>query len=307
MNLFVRIALRRIPVERFLRPLLIVLPSILFSCYVTITPLKIGIEPLERIGLLYNKKSTIKRYFVLPSLFFVIRGSGWLRQNGKTITLQAPFAMINVPGDGREYGPDETWDELFFGYNDGAEQRFATDLFAEPFEKRIWPIHDLPGFMQYFKLVTSIIEQPLVQEFCGQLDLLAACMLNESRDMRYFSNSSQDNKRLLALHSWLNDNFRNDFNLSSLTSEFGFSYPTFRRLWKKRFLISPHQYVMRLRNEFAQQLLVEGNWSVSDVAEKSGFNDAHYFSRIFKQLNGITPLEYRKYHEVISGYKNSPT
>lgn len=268
-----------------------------------IRPLHTGVEPLERIGLLYNKKLVIKRYFVLPSLFFVIRGSGWLRQNGKKIALQAPFAVINAPGDGREYGPNETWDELFFGYNDGAEQHFAANLFAEPFEKRIWPIRDLSNFMQYFKLVKSIIEQPYVQEFCGQLDLLAACMLNESRDLHYFSNSSLDNKRLMALHSWLNDNFKNDFNLSSLASEFGFSYPTFRRLWNKRFLISPHQYVMRLRNEFAQQLLVESNWSVSDVAEKSGFKDAHYFSRIFKRMNGITPLEYRKYHEVISRFQ----
>ena len=48
----------------------------------------------------------------------------------------------------------------------------------------------------------------------------------------------------------------------------------------------------RLRIAYARDLLGSGEYSVTDAAMLSGFNDAAYFSREFKKEVGVSPKEY---------------
>jgi AraC-like DNA-binding protein len=50
-----------------------------------------------------------------------------------------------------------------------------------------------------------------------------------------------------------------------------------------------HQYVI----EEAKNILLNSNQSVSEIAFHLGFEYPQYFSRLFKQKTGTTPLEYR--------------
>ena len=49
---------------------------------------------------------------------------------------------------------------------------------------------------------------------------------------------------------------------------------------------------MRIR--YAKDLLDSGEYSISDAAFISGFNDVAYFSREFKKATGTQPSEYAK-------------
>lgn len=44
----------------------------------------------------------------------------------------------------------------------------------------------------------------------------------------------------------------------------------------------------------AKKLLENTNYKVKKVAEKAGLFNYHYFARAFKDLTGLSPLEYRK-------------
>lgn len=66
-----------------------------------------------------------------------------------------------------------------------------------------------------------------------------------------------------------------------------------RRIFKKRYGVSPAGYVLRERVRLAQQLLSEETHSVAQVAAAVGYRDALYFSRIFKKQLGVSPTEYR--------------
>ena len=48
---------------------------------------------------------------------------------------------------------------------------------------------------------------------------------------------------------------------------------------------------MNLRLEFAFHLLVSNLYTVSEVAQKSGFDDAKYFSRVFKKKYHLSPKQ----------------
>ncbi|WP_372661665.1 response regulator [Cohnella sp.] len=56
-------------------------------------------------------------------------------------------------------------------------------------------------------------------------------------------------------------------------------------------------YLIDLRMHEAKRLLVLGECKIYEVAEKSGFNDVKYFSKLFKKITQMTPLEYRENHQ----------
>lgn len=56
---------------------------------------------------------------------------------------------------------------------------------------------------------------------------------------------------------------------------------------------TPAIFLRRMRLERARELIREGGRTIADISYAVGFNDPHYFSKIFKQEFGMTPTEYR--------------
>ena len=68
----------------------------------------------------------------------------------------------------------------------------------------------------------------------------------------------------------------------------------FRREWTKLYGTPPLQYRDALRLSYAKEYLLSGYYSVTEVAEKCGFEDTNYFIRFFKKHTGITPGKFSK-------------
>lgn len=74
----------------------------------------------------------------------------------------------------------------------------------------------------------------------------------------------------------------------------GLSLPHFNRLFRQRFDTSPMRYVTDRRCERAMTLLGETSLPVQRIAELLGYDDAFYFSRVFKQVTGLAPRHFRE-------------
>jgi AraC family transcriptional regulator len=57
---------------------------------------------------------------------------------------------------------------------------------------------------------------------------------------------------------------------------------------------TPHQFVLRQRIERAKQMLRAPEGRVLDVAVACGFKSQQHFARVFRQLCGASPTEYRR-------------
>ena len=82
--------------------------------------------------------------------------------------------------------------------------------------------------------------------------------------------------------------------ISTLAELSKVSEPYLRRLFHTAFSVSPAIYIRNMRIKYAKELLRSGECSVTDAAILSGFNDAAYFSREFKKIEGVSPAEYMK-------------
>lgn len=57
--------------------------------------------------------------------------------------------------------------------------------------------------------------------------------------------------------------------------------------------MSSSEYILRKRIEASKTYLETHNINISDIAERVGFDNANYFTRMFKKHTGLTPSEYR--------------
>lgn len=67
-----------------------------------------------------------------------------------------------------------------------------------------------------------------------------------------------------------------------------------RALFKERFGVSPKRYLTSVRVSAAKQLLVQTDMTVERVSREVGMPDALYFSRVFRDVTGVSPTEYRR-------------
>jgi ABC-type Fe3+-hydroxamate transport system substrate-binding protein len=91
---------------------------------------------------------------------------------------------------------------------------------------------------------------------------------------------------------FIHKHYRDALTRDQLAGQSGVSPAHFSRLFRKETGMSFSDYVLHLRIEKAKELLLLSNSGVADIARQVGFENAHYFSRKFKQMAGISPSAY---------------
>ncbi len=100
--------------------------------------------------------------------------------------------------------------------------------------------------------------------------------------------------RMLRAEEYIRLHFRDEACLSTLYANEKISRRQFDELFKKRFDTTPARYITLQRVEYAKQLLGMPHLSIMEVAERCGFSDVYYFSKVFKKETGSTPSAFRK-------------
>ena len=57
-------------------------------------------------------------------------------------------------------------------------------------------------------------------------------------------------------------------------------------------------FLQEIRLGFACRLLKENEKNISEIMQKSGFQNQAYFNKLFVETMNVTPKKYRKLHEV---------
>lgn len=81
--------------------------------------------------------------------------------------------------------------------------------------------------------------------------------------------------------------------IDSLGREVGLSRSRFTTLFTEQMAMSPQIYIENIRLDRAAQLLRMSRWSISQVAERTGFSNAYYFSTRFRRRHGVPPSQFR--------------
>ena len=106
----------------------------------------------------------------------------------------------------------------------------------------------------------------------------------------------KNNKMVREAEYFVRENIAREIRLRDVADQIGLNDVYFSHLFKKTTGTNFTDYVVGCKIDAAKTYLTRERMKMDAVASLTGFSDAKYFSKKFKEKEGITPSEYRKYH-----------
>ena len=93
---------------------------------------------------------------------------------------------------------------------------------------------------------------------------------------------------------WVASNYRVATPAARMAEVSGLAERTFKRRFARDTGMTPLEYVHMLRLEEAKEMLEAGPLSIEAIAAEVGYEDASFFSRLFRRKVALTPAQYRR-------------
>lgn len=101
------------------------------------------------------------------------------------------------------------------------------------------------------------------------------------------------NHVLKPIYEYIDRNLYGNLSLNEISAVCNLSPNYLSRLFKKYESVSFKYYVNKKRIEHAKKLLKSTDMSINEIAFKLGYNDCSYFNKVFKNMETVTPSEFR--------------
>lgn len=116
------------------------------------------------------------------------------------------------------------------------------------------------------------------------------------QNMKSSAEMSQTIDKIYASCLYIQENCTENLSLEEVAKQAGFSPFYFSRIFKNATSYPFTEYLNLQRVKYAQTLLAESEFSITEICYQSGFKSSSTFNRVFRQHRGIAPTEYRKYY-----------
>lgn len=118
-----------------------------------------------------------------------------------------------------------------------------------------------------------------------------------SADLQHRGELKRQLNRLNGALDFLKSHYQEPITLNQMAGVACVSPSYFCKLFKKVTGHSLTDYLKRMRVGSAKDLLLNSDLSISRVGEEVGLENHSYFDKTFKQLNGLSPTEFRTAHK----------
>ena len=100
---------------------------------------------------------------------------------------------------------------------------------------------------------------------------------------------------------YIHDHFHQDLNMAMVSNHVSLNYSYFSQAFKEFTGDTFVSYLRKLRIERSKELLGRTDQKVYEISAQVGFENVKHFTRVFREMEGISPLEYRTQQEIMEG------
>lgn len=227
------------------------------------------------------------------SIEYVYSGEGTIQENDSIFNVSAGDFFILHPNKYHHYysNPTNPWRKIWIVIN--GDTHFPADLLnAYRIPDRIYfpKINSPLELENIFNLIKSNAPDPTIQ--------LERLIFSLIQTLGYSGsiNSSENHSLIPHIKDYIDKRLNTRINLKEICEvEFSTSPEYFSRAFKKRYGISPSQYILQQKMDLAKMLIEKTNLPVHEVSDRLAFFDASHFSRCFKQFYGMSPKKYKEF------------
>lgn len=97
---------------------------------------------------------------------------------------------------------------------------------------------------------------------------------------------------------FMKENLTGEIDLVGISNRYNLNKNYFASLFKRKTGLPPVSFLKQLRVDMAKRLLSEGVYTITEIAEMIGMKDPYYFSRVFREVTGMSPKAFRSSMDV---------
>ncbi len=242
-------------------------------------------------------------------IFYVVNGEYKLYNNGKTYNI-SPDTIVYIPAyiPYRIVYSNTTTSQIkinfdffssgYLGEPSPLSMKDAAKFTCEKEQKYPVPFDDLIIINDASRF-KSILSEIVIQMHTNQneSDYIMASLLKASLayiKQKCISQTTKKNIIVDSIISYIKENYMNEISANDLKKLFNYHPIYLNKQFKAITSRSIHQYLIDYRCMIAKDMLLSTSKSIEFIAHSTGFNSTSHFSQIFKEKNGVSPLQFRK-------------
>lgn len=147
------------------------------------------------------------------------------------------------------------------------------------------------------KLIQVCMSEQLTKDIVADLtlqELLVYIIQSQTVKAIEVGTYSDGNAALSHVVTYIRERLSDRLTMKELTDTACMSQASFYRYFKREMGMSPIEFVLKERVKYAKSLLKNPLIQINQVCYEAGFEDANYFIRVFKKIEGITPKQYQQ-------------
>lgn len=252
---------------------------------------------LQEIGMLTAlQPHTSKRDGVQSYLFFtVLNGAGALNYDGKNYELTSgDMIFIDCRKAYSHTTSEQLW-SLRWCHFFGPTLSFVYEKYIERGGKAVFRPTDTASFLTVLdSLYTLASGSDYIRDMRINEELNHLCTLLMEQSWHPEESKSALKKTSVAnVKEYLDQNYSSRVTLDELSKAFYINKYYLTRVFKEQYGQSITNYLTSLRITHAKQLLRFSDKTVEEIGLECGLGALHYFSRVFKEVEGVAPSVYR--------------
>ncbi|MCL2377132.1 MAG: AraC family transcriptional regulator [Defluviitaleaceae bacterium] len=148
-----------------------------------------------------------------------------------------------------------------------------------------------------FTVADALMEPEVYSKLLQILLLIQQHNLAESNPFydSPFSKQKEYVEKMLKVTRYINDHYRHDITLEDLSAIAGYSKFHFSRIFKQYTGMAYVDYLNQVRIKAAENMMLNPNITITEIAMNSGFNSITTFNRTFKKLKNYTPSQFKEF------------
>ncbi|MFI8483037.1 AraC family transcriptional regulator [Pseudomonas sp. NPDC078700] len=229
-------------------------------------------------------------------LIYCRSGQGWLETKDGRLDVGGGDLLLLPKDLAHAYGADSAkpWTIYWIHFDGELVSEFLRPLGQGP----LWRIGVQPRLLAELDALLNLRKQGLnLRHFvyaAHQLQALLASLAVLPARVKLKSGRVLD---VDAVQAVMRAHLHDKLNLDELAAEFKLSRFHFAKTYRALTGQAPIEDFIQLKMAHACRLLDEGEQSIRQVAEQLGYDDAYYFSRLFRKVVGMAPSHYRALHQ----------
>jgi AraC family transcriptional regulator of arabinose operon len=254
-------------------------------------PTDVGVFPCAQSHLRERPEGAEQTIFI-----YCTRGAGWCELSGRNFSVKAGELLVVPAQVPHIYGADHVkpWTIHWVHAVGSLINPFLRELDVT-INQPVVRIGEDPHLLALFEELLDVFEHgyTILQLLCASQTLghLLALMIRDHRTGYAMQPTPQ--QKVAQTIDYMKQHLNQNLTLNALAGVANLSRSQYVALFKQQTGYPPIDYFIRLRMHRACQLLDTTGLSIKSVAAELGFEDALYFSRVFRLVNQKSPTDYR--------------